>query len=101
MKPLLLDDSFSFFLITIFSRFLKKFYCSIVDFNVMLVSGIQQSESVVYTHVSTPFYIPFPYRSFQIIGQSSLWYTVGPKYMECFTNLHVILGQSFSVSFQF
>ena len=35
------------------SSFLKNFYWSIVDFQCLLVSGVQQSESVV--HISTLF----------------------------------------------
>ena len=47
-------------------------------YNVVLVSGVQQSESVIHIHISTLFQILFPYRSLQRIEQSSLCYTVGP-----------------------
>ena len=33
-----------------------------VFYNVVLVSGVQQSESVIHIHISTVFYILFPYR---------------------------------------
>ena len=42
--------------------------------NVVLVSGAQQSESVIHIHVPTLFQILFPYRSLQ----SSLCCTAGP-----------------------
>ena len=45
-------------------------------YNVVLVSAVQQSESVI--HISTLFQILFPYRLLQSIEQSSLCYTVGP-----------------------
>ena len=38
----------------------------------VLVSGIQQSESVIYVHVSTLFKILFPQRTLQSVEQSSL-----------------------------
>ena len=45
-------------------------------YNTLLVSGIQQSESVIHTYISTlifPFYISFSYRSLQSIEYSSLY----------------------------
>ena len=46
----------------------------------MLVSGVLQSESVIYIfiHISILFKIPFPYRSLQSTVQSSPCYTVDP-----------------------
>ena len=49
--------------------------------NVTLVSGVQQSDSVIHTHVCILFQILFPSRSLQCIEQSSLWYTVGPCWL--------------------
>ena len=57
-------------------------------YNVVLVSGVQRSVSVMYQipdiwihiHISTLFKIIFPYKSLQSIKQSSLCYTVGPYY---------------------
>ena len=46
--------------------------------NVVLVSGVQQSDSVIHIHVSILFQILFPFRLLQNIEQSSLCYTVGP-----------------------
>ena len=43
-----------------------------VHYNVVLVSGIQQSNSVIHT------YICFHYDLLQDIEYSSLYYTVGP-----------------------
>ena len=45
---------------------------------VVLVSGIQQSDSVMHIHIFILFKIHFSYKSSQNIGQSSLCYTVGP-----------------------
>ena len=44
----------------------------------MLVSGVQQSDSVIHLHVPILFQILFPFRLLQNIEQSSLCYTVGP-----------------------
>ena len=46
--------------------------------NVVLVSGVQTSDSVLHIHVSILFQILFPFRLLQSIDQSSLCYTVGP-----------------------
>ena len=43
----------------------------------MLVSGVQQSDSVMYTHVPIIFEILFPFRLLQNIEPSSLCYIVG------------------------
>ena len=45
-------------------------------YNVVLVSAVQQRESVIHIHMSTLFQIIFQYRSLQSIEQSSLCYTV-------------------------
>ena len=45
--------------------------------NVVLVSGVQQSDSVLHIHVSILFQILFPYRPLQSIEHTSLCYTVG------------------------
>ena len=51
--------------------------------NVVLISGVQQSDSVIsiHTHVSILFQILFPFRLLQNIEQSSLCYTVGPSWL--------------------
>ena len=46
-------------------------------YNVVLVSAVQQSQSVVHLQISTPFQILFPYKSLQSTEQSSLCYAVG------------------------
>ena len=44
--------------------------------NVVLVSGVQQSESVIHIYIlSTLFFIPFPCKPLQSIKKSSLCYT--------------------------
>ena len=45
--------------------------------NVVLVSGVLQSDSVVHIHVS----VLFPVRLLQNVEQSSLDYTVGPYWL--------------------
>ena len=54
----------------IFFIFKKKFilYWSILINNVVLVSGVQQSDSVIPLHVSILFQILFPFRLLQSIG---------------------------------
>ena len=47
----------------------------------MLVSSIQQSDSVIYIHVSILYQILFPCRLSQGIEQRSLYYTVGPCWL--------------------
>ena len=49
--------------------------------NVALVSGVQQSDSVIHTHISILFQVLFPFRLLQNIEQSSLCYTVGPCWL--------------------
>ena len=47
----------------------------------MLVSGVQQSDSVIHTQVSILFQVLFPFRLLQITEQSSLCYTIGPCWL--------------------
>ena len=48
----------------------------------MLVSGIQQSDSVIHTYIYIYiFQILFPYRLLQNIKYSSMCYTVGPCWL--------------------
>ena len=49
--------------------------------NVVLVSGVQQSDSVIHIHVSILFQILFPFRLLENIEQSSLCYSVGPCWL--------------------
>ena len=49
--------------------------------NVILVSGVQQSDSVSHIHVSILFQILFPFRLLQSIEWSSLCYTIGPCWL--------------------
>ena len=48
--------------------------------NVILVSGVEQSDSVIYIHVSMLSQILFPFR-LRNIEQSSLCYPVGPCWL--------------------
>ena len=46
----------------------KKFFIGVwLIYNVMLVSGVQQSESIIHIHISTLFKILFPYRPLRSI----------------------------------
>ena len=47
----------------------------------MLVSGVQQSDSVVHIHVSILFQILLTFRLLHDIDQSSLNYAVGPCWL--------------------
>ena len=58
--------------------FLKIFSGIQLIYSVVLLSVVQQSESVV--RISTLFQILFPYRSLLSIEQSSFCYTVGLYY---------------------
>ena len=61
--------------------------------NVVLVSGVQQSDSVIHTHVPILFQILFPIRLLQNIEQGSLCYTVGPCWLSIL-NIAVCTCQS-------
>ena len=54
--------------------------------NVVIVSGVQQSDSVIHIHVSILFQILFPFRLLHNTEQSSLCYTVGPCWL---SNLNI------------
>ena len=59
-----------------------KFYIGVqLIKNVVLVSGVQQSDSVIHIHVSIRFQILFPVRLLQNIEQNSLCYTAGPCWL--------------------
>lgn len=45
--------------------FLKNLYCSVVDYNVVLVPGVRQSEPVICIHTGTPLQILCQYRLLQ------------------------------------
>ena len=49
--------------------------------NVVIVSGVQQSDSVMHIHLSILFPILFPFTLLHNIEQSSLCYTVGPCWL--------------------
>ena len=72
-------NSFFFFLIFIGVQLI---------YNVVLLLGVQQSESVIHIHISTLFQILFPYRPLQSTEQSSLCYTVGPYQLSI---LHIVV----------
>ena len=59
----------------------------------MLVSSIQQGDSVIHIHVFILFQILFLFRLLQNIEQSSLCYTVGPRWLSIL-NIAVCREQS-------
>ena len=68
--PLLAKQLFTFKLpftdceMCLYALSLKKNYIGVeLIYNAVLVSGVQQSESFIYTHISTLFYILSPYVS--------------------------------------
>ena len=75
------EDIFSFLLflsVNVYSFFIFKIFIRVqLIYNVVLVSAVQQSESVIHIHISTLFQILFPYGSLQSIEQSSLCSTAG------------------------
>ena len=50
-------------------------------YNVMLVSSVKRSDSVIHTYIYILFQILFPYRLLQNIECSSLCYTVDPCWL--------------------
>ena len=78
--------SYSFILLLIFSFFkLLILYWTIIDYQAVLVSGVQQSDSVIHIPVSILFQIPFQLRLLHNIEQSSLCYTVDPCWLSILT----------------
>ena len=49
--------------------------------NVVLVSGVQQSDSIILIHVSVLFQILFPVRLLCNVEQSSLCYAMDPCWL--------------------
>ena len=68
----------SLFVCLLCMLFLKLIFIGVqLLYNVVLISTVQQSESVIRIHISPLFGISFPFRSPQSTEQSSLSYTVG------------------------
>ena len=61
--------------------------------NLVIVSGVRQSDSVTRIHVSILFKILFPSKPLLITEQSSLCYTVGPCWLSVL-NIAVCTCQS-------
>ena len=66
-----------------FYFFLNFLFCIGVQLinNVVSVSGVQQSNSVIHIHISILLQILFPFRLLQNTEQSSPYYTVGPFWL--------------------
>ena len=61
-------------------------------YNVVSVSAVQQTGSVIYTHTPTLLSISFPFRSPQNIEWSSLCYTVAILFAKI-SLYHFIIGE--------
>ena len=55
----------------------------------MLISAVQQNESVTHVHLSTFFKILFLYRSLQSIEYSSLCYTLSPYQFSIYSSVYI------------
>ena len=64
--------------------------------NVMLVSGVQQSDSALHIHVTILFQILFPFRLWQSIEQSSLLHSAGPCWLSTLNiaGVYVLIANS-------
>ena len=65
--------------------------------NVVLVSDVEQSDSVIHIAVSILFQILFPFRLLQNIEQSFLHYTVGPCWLSIL-NIALCICLGFTLS---
>ena len=65
----------------LFKKFILYWSTILKLVNNVLVSGAQQSDSVIHVHVSILFQVLFPFRLLQNIEQSSLGYKVGPCWL--------------------
>ena len=75
-------EQLGFFVFIFLIKKLKQFYIGVYLINsVMLVSGVQQSDSIIHIQVSILFQILFPFWLLQNIEQSSLCYSVGPCWL--------------------
>ena len=69
-----------YYYIYVFIKFLFYIRVYLIN-NVVLVSGVQQTDSVIHIHVSILFQIIFLFRLLQNIEQSSLCYAIGPCWL--------------------
>ena len=85
---LLLLFNMNIFMYFQFLFLLKNFYFILELINsAVLVSGVQQGDSVIHIHIFTLFRILFPFSLLQNIEQNSLCYTVGLCWL---TILHIV-----------
>ena len=73
-------------------KFLPYIGLWLID-NVVLVSDIYHSDSVIFIHISVLFLVLFPFRLLQNIEQSSLCHTVGP----CWSSVLIISSVYMSI----
>ena len=73
---------------------LKKIFFSFIGaqllYNVVLVSPVQQSKSVVCIHIFPLFQISFPFRSPQSTEQGFLSYTIGSHYLSMLYTVSIV-----------
>ena len=76
--------------------FLFKIFIGVqLIYTVALLSTVQQSESVIHIHISTPFQILSPCCSLQSIGQSSLFYTVSSYQLSILFFKNILLEDNY------
>ena len=92
VNPLIFPPSRSSFTFLFIDNFLFYIGVYLIN-NVVLVIGVQQSDSVRHIHVFILFHILFPFRWLQNIEQSSLCYTLGPCWLSIL-NIAVCTCQS-------
>ena len=98
--PCLSNRCFFFFMCFVSFFFFLLFIGVQLIYNVVLVSGVEQSESAIHIHISSLFQMLFPYQSLQSIEQSSLCSTVGPSQLSI---LYIVMcicqsSRSFKIS---
>ena len=91
-QPVQVFKKYFCFLYLLIFKFLFYVGVELIN-NVVLVSGVQQGDSVIHIHVSIHFQILFPLRLLQDIEQSSLCYTIGPCWLSIL-NIAVCTRQS-------
>ena len=74
----------------------KKFLLEYSWLTNVLVSGVQQNDSIIYVHVSD-FQILFPFRLLQNIEESFLCYTVDAYWLSKYSNVYMSIPNSRSI----
>ena len=81
------------YIVLLLHAFFRFLYWNIVSNNVVLISSVQQSDSVIHVCVSILFQVLFPFYLVHDIEQSYLCYTVGSCWLSIL-NIEVCVCQS-------